>query len=145
MDYRVFVLILRLLLGTSLAFLSGLILWFTGNITIVPLIPNNIAVVTANLVVGVGIGAGLAGWFFGIRVGSSHNAGPYELPIAIALAVAFAWFGQLFLADLLFSNVDAVRVKTTNEIYGAVTGAVIGAMVLPLAIGLWRTAHRQEP
>lgn len=145
MDYRVLVLALRLLLGTVMAILSGLVLWFVGTVTVVPLIPHNIAVVTANLVIGVGLGAGLAGWFFGLHMGSNRRIDPRELLAAVGAALICAWLGQLFLSQMLFANVEAVRVKTTNEVYGAITGAMIGAMILPLAMGVWRTMRREEP
>jgi hypothetical protein len=145
MDYRVLVLALRLLLGAVVALLSGLILWFIGTVTVVPLIPHNIAVVTANLVIGIGLGTGLAGWYFGLRLGSNRRIGRYEPAVTVGSALLCAWLGQLFLSRTLFVNVDAVRVKTTNEVYGAITGALIGAMVLPLALGVWRIARREEP
>jgi NO-binding membrane sensor protein with MHYT domain len=144
-EYRLLVLALRMLLGATFALLGGLSLFFIGSVTIVPLITYNLAVVTANLVIGAGLGAGLAGWFFGLRVGTSRRPSRYEAPLVFSLALACAWLGFLFLSDTVFRNVDAVRVKSTNEVYGALAGAIAGAMAVPLAVGVWRAARRLEP
>lgn len=145
MEYRVLVLALRLLLGTATAVLFGLALWLIGAVTVVQLIPHNIAVVTANLVIGIGLGAGLAGWFFGLHLGGNRRVDRYILSATVGLAIACAWLGQLFFPSLLFANFEAVRVKTATEIYGALTGAVVGAMILPLVVGVWRIMRREEP
>gem|GEM_PF-5006482 len=125
--------------------LLGLSVFFLGSVTVVTYFPSNAVAVTANMVTGIGLGAGLSGWLFGLRLGSAHMPQRYELPLTVALAVACAWFGQAFLDDWLFKNVDAVRVKTSDEVYGAITGALAGAILLPLGLGVWRVAHRQEP
>ena len=145
MEYRLLVLALRLGLAALAAVLFGLALWFTGAVTVVQLVPGNAVAVTMNLVLGVGTGAGLAGWLFGLRLGSAHLPHMAELPAALALAIIGAWLGQVFLDDLLYRNLDAIRVKSSNEIIGAVTGANIGALLVPLIAGAWRVAHRQEP
>lgn len=145
MDYRVLVLVLRLLLGTVTAVLAGLALWLIGAVTVVQLIPHNIAIVTANLVIGMGLGASLAAWFFGLHLGGNRRVDRYVLPATVGLAIACAWLGQLFLPTSLYANFEATRVKTATEIYGALTGAVVGAMILPLAVGVWRTIRREEP
>jgi hypothetical protein len=145
MEYRLFVLLLRLGLALLGAVALGLVLWFIGSVTAVPFFPANDAAVTANLVIGIGLGAWVAGWFLGLRMGSSHIARREELPVVRALALTGAWLGQVFLDDALYRNVDAVRVKDAPEVYGAVTGAVVGALLVPLAVGVWRVAHREEP
>lgn len=145
MEYRLIVLLLRVLLGSVVALVAAVTLFIVGAVTVVPLMPYSITVVTANLVIGAGLGAGVAGWYFGLRIGSSHASAWYELPVTIALGLACSWLGQLFLDDLLYANVHAVRVETISEIFGALTGAVAGAMLLPLCLGVWRAAYRQEP
>jgi len=144
-DYRVLVLALRLLLSSFMALMSGLLLWVTGAVTLVPLTSHDEAAITANLVIGAGLGAGLAGWFFGLRIGSHRGIGRYQLPVTIGTALTCAWLGQLFLANLVYANVQGIGVKTTNEVCGAFTGAVIGAMAVPLALGFWRVLRREEP
>ena len=145
MDYRVLVLALRLPLAAVTAVLCGLLIWLIGAVTVVQWIPHNTAVVTANLVIGMGLGAGLAAWFFGLHLGSNRRVGRYILTATVGLAIACAWLGQLLLPTSLYANFEAVRVKSATEIYGAITGAVVGAMVLPFTVGAWRAVHREEP
>jgi H+/Cl- antiporter ClcA len=145
MEYRLLALSLRLLVAAISALLLGLVLWVAGSVTVLPLVPNNAVAVTANLIVGVGVGAGVGGWLVGLRMGSSHLPHWFELPATLACAILCAWFGQAFFDDWLYKNVEAVRVKTTDEVYGAVTGGIIGALILPLIFGYWRVTHRQEP
>jgi hypothetical protein len=143
--YRLSVLALRVLLAAILGLLGGLTLFFIGSVTVVPLIPYNVAAVTANLVIGFGLGAGLAGWYFGLSMGSGRSASRYELPLVLGLALISAWSGFLFLSDSIFRNVDAVRIKAANEVYGTLTGALAGALIVPLFKGAWRTMRREEP
>jgi hypothetical protein len=143
--YRLFVLALRALLAAILGLLGGLALFFIGSVTVVPLVPYNAAAVTANLVIGIGLGAGLAGWYFGLRMGSGRLPSRYELPLVLGLALISAWSGFLFLSDSIFRNVDAVRIKAANEVYGTLTGALAGALIVPLFKGAWRTMRREEP
>lgn len=145
MEYKLLALVLRLLVAGLAAVIFGLILWIIGGVTVLPLFPNNGVAVTANLVVGVGIGAAVAGWLIGLRMGSDRLPGRIDLPATVAAALICAWLGQVFLDDLLYKNVDAIRVKTTDEVYGALTGGVVGALIVPLIMGAWRVAHRQEP
>lgn len=143
MEYRLIVFLLRGLLGTAVALVAAITLFVGGAVVVVPLMPYD--VVTANLVIGSGLGAGVAGWYFGLRIGSSRLRAWYELPGSIALGLACSWLGQLFLDDLLYANVHTVRVATVSEIFGSITGAVIGAMTLPLCLGLRRAVSGQEP
>jgi hypothetical protein len=145
LEYRLFVLALRIAIGAIAALLSAIVVFYLGSVTVVPLKPDSDAMVTANLVIGAGLGAGLAGWCVGLRVGSNRKASWRELSGVLGLAVGAAWLGQLFLSDLLFANVDAIRIKTADEVYGALTGAVIGALAVPLALGARRTARGEEP
>jgi hypothetical protein len=146
MEYRVFALALRLMIAVIAGPPIGLSLFFLGSVAVVNyLVPGNAVAVTSNMVIGIGLGAGLAGWLFGMRLGSAHMGRRYELPLTLLIAVVSAWFGQAVLNDLLFRDVDGIRVEAADEVYGAVTGAVAGAILLPLVLGAWRVAHRQEP
>jgi hypothetical protein len=144
-EYRLLVLVLRLLVAGFAAVILGVALWFIGSINVIPLFPNNGVAVTANLVVSVGIGAGVAGWLIGLRVASDRLPRRFDLPATVAVAIICAWLGQVFLGDLLFKNAVLIRAKTAGEVYGAVIGGAIGALIVPLIIGAWRVAHRQEP
>ncbi|MBM3958399.1 MAG: hypothetical protein FJ314_01315 [SAR202 cluster bacterium] len=145
MDYGLFVLALRILVGMIVAVLFAIILFFCGSLTFLPLAPGNAALVTGNLIIGVGLGAGLGGWLFGLRIGSGRNPGWYELPATLAIALTGAWLGHLVLSDLLFSNVSATRIPNANEVYGTLLGALMGAMALPVFSGTHRVLRRLEP
>ena len=145
MEYRLLALVLRLLVAGPAAAIFGIALWLFGTVTLLPLILNNGVAVTANLVFGVGIGAGVAGWLIGLRVGSDRLPGRFDLPATVAVAIICAWLGQVFLDDLLFKNEYAIRIESAREVYGALIGGVAGALIVPLIMGAWRVAHRQEP
>ncbi len=145
MEYRLLALVLRLLVAGPAAAIFGIALWLFGTVTLLPLILNNGVAVTANLVFGVGIGAGVAGWLIGLRVGSDRLPGRFDLPATVAVAIMCAWLGQVFLDDLLFKNEYAIRIESAREVYGALIGGVAGALIVPLIMGAWRVAHRQEP
>lgn len=145
MGFLMLALALRLLLGVVAGPLLGLLLYLLGGLIILPIFPFNQVAVNTNLIVGVGLGTGIGAWLLALRAGTMHVPAWYELPAVIALAILGAWFGQSFFDDWLFKNVRGVRVNTTPEIFGAITGAIIGSMLLPVLIGSWRVAHRQEP
>lgn len=145
MGYRLFVLSLRILVGAIVAVLFAIVLFFTGSVTFLPLAPGNAPLVTGNLIVGFGVGAGLGGWLFGLKIGSGRIPAWYELPATVAIALAGSWLGLLVLSDLLFSNVVATRITNANEVYGAMLGALIGALLLPLVTGTRRLLRREEP
>ncbi len=146
MEYRLLALVLRLLLAGPAAAIFGIAVWLFGTVTVLPLVPFNDVAVIANLVIGVGAGAGVAGWLAGIRLGSDRLPGRFDLPATVAVAMICAWLGQAILDDLLFKRNDTLpRLEGADEVFGAVTGGVIGALVVPLIMGAWRVAHRQEP
>ena len=145
MEYRLLALVLRLLVAGPAAAIFGIAVWLFGTVTVLPLISYNGVAVIANLVIGIGAGAGAAGWLIGLRVGSDRLPGRFDLPATVAVAIMCAWLGQVFLDDLLFKNEYAIRIESAREVYGAVMGGVIGALIVPLIIGAWRVAHRQEP
>jgi len=144
-EYRLLALVLRLLVAGPAAAIFGIAVWLFGTVTVLPLISYNGVAVIANLVIGIGAGAGAAGWLIGLRVGSDRLPGRFDLPATVAVAIMCAWLGQVFLDDLLFKNEYAIRIESAREVYGAVMGGVIGALIVPLIIGAWRVAHRQEP
>ncbi len=145
MEYRLFALLLRLGLAAIGALIAALIFWYTGSVTVVPFFPVGDVYVTTNLVIGAGLGAGLAGWLLGLRLGSAHQFHWAELPVTVGVAMLGALLGQLMLDDLLFTSIDELRTHEAPEVYGAALGATVGALLTPLAVGIWRVAHRQEP
>lgn len=145
MEYKLLALVLRLLVAGPAAVILGIVVWLFGAVTVLPLIPYNAVAVTTNLVVGVGFGAGMAGWLIGLRVGSDRLPGRIDLTATVAAAIICAWLGQTFLDDLLFKNFEPIRVKAADEVYGALVGGGVGALIVPLIMGAWRVAHRQEP
>lgn len=131
--------------GPAAAFL-GILVWLFGAVLVLPnVFPYNAVAITANLVVGVGVGAGLAGWLIGLRVGTVRLPGRFDLPATVAVAIIGAWLGQTFLDDLLFRDLNPIRIKAAGEVYGAVMGGVTGSLTVPLIMGAWRVAHREEP
>ena len=145
MEYRLLALVLRLLVAGPAAAIFGIAVWLFGTVTVLPLISYNGVAVIANLVIGIGAGAGAAGWLIGLRVGSDRLPGRFDLPATVAVAIMCAWLGQVFLDDLLFKNEYAIRIESAREVYGALIGGVAGALIVPLIMGAWRVAHRQEP
>ncbi len=136
---------LRVALAGAVAAISAPAVWYTSAVIVVPLLPDGDVAVAANLVCGMGLGAGVAGWLIGIRMGSDRLPRRIDLPLAVAVAVVSAWLGQAVLDDLFFKSENAVLIQNTPDVYTALMGSVIGAMIVPLIMGAWRVAHRLEP